>query len=152
MQGGCICGAVRYRLKTDPMFVHCCHCTWCQRETGSAFAVNALMETSNIEILIGAPEPVATPSASGKGQTIVRCLSCRTAVWSHYHGSGPKIGFVRVGTLDHPHDVKPDVHIFTASRRPWVNLTNEKNVFEEYYDAEALWPEDSKTRRAAISG
>ena len=152
MQGGCICGAVRYRLKTDPMFVHCCHCTWCQRETGSAFAVNALMETSNIEILIGAPEPVATPSASGKGQTIVRCQSCRTAVWSHYHGAGPKIGFVRVGTLDHPHDVKPDVHIFTASKRPWVNLTDEKNVFEAYYDAEELWPEDSKNRRVAISG
>lgn len=150
MQGGCTCGAVRYRLKAEPMFTHCCHCTWCQRETGSAFAVNAMIETDNVEILIGAPHPVATPSASGKGQTIVRCQSCHTAVWSHYHGAGPKIAFLRVGTLDHPHDVNPDVHIFTTSKRPWVNLENEKNVCEEYYSAEDLWPEESLARRAAL--
>lgn len=152
MQGGCTCGAVRYRLKAEPMFVHCCHCTWCQRETGAAFSTNALIETDNVEILIGAPHPVATPSASGKGQTIVRCQSCQTAVWSHFHGSGPKIAFVRTGTLDHPHEVNPDVHIFTASKRPWVNLEGANNVHEEYYDPEALWPEASKARRAAVSG
>ncbi len=150
MQGGCTCGAVRYRLKAGPMFTHCCHCTWCQRETGAAFAVNALIETSNIEVLVGGPEGVATPSASGKGQTIVRCPSCRTAVWSHYHGAGPAIAFLRAGTIDHPHDVNPDIHIFASTKRPWVELNDGKPVCEAYYDAEKEWPAESLARRAAL--
>lgn len=152
MQGGCTCGATRYLLKDKPMFTHCCHCTWCQRETGGAFAVNALIEADKIELLVGRPEPIATPTASAKGQTIVRCPNCRTAVWSHYHSAGPHLAFVRVGTIDTPHDINPDVHIFTGSKREWVDLSKEENVFEAYYDADKLWPKDSLTRRASMPG
>ena len=122
LEGGCACGGVRYRMTARPLFVHCCHCRWCQRETGSAFALNVLIETKNLQVLQGEAEMVATPSESGKGQTIARCPVCRVALWSHYAGAGEAVSFVRAGTLDEPQQVSPDVHIFTASKQPWVVL------------------------------
>ncbi len=150
MQGGCACGEVRYRIKTEPMFTHCCHCTWCQRQTGSAFAVHALIETTEVEVLLGEPEDVPVASPSGAGQTIVRCPTCRTAVWSHYSGAGPLIAFLRAGTLDQPHNINPDIHIYTSAKRPWVELNDGKPVCEEYYDREKEWPAASLARRAAL--
>lgn len=150
LEGGCSCGRVRYRLASAPMFVHCCHCTWCQRETGSAFAVNALVESDRVALLQGEVETVDTPSASGKGQKIVRCTACRVAVWSHYAGAGEAVCFVRVGTLDVPHAVAPDIHIFTSSRRPWVLLPDDVPAVDEYYDARVYWPEDSQKRYLAL--
>src|SRR4029450_7817944 len=97
MEGGCTCAAVRYRLKARPLFVHCCHCTWCQRETGSAFALKAMIESDRVELTHGDVEIVLTPSASGKGQKISRCPKCRIAVWSNYAGAGDAVRFVRVG-------------------------------------------------------
>jgi hypothetical protein len=122
LEGGCDCGQTRYRMETAPLFVHCCHCRWCQRGTGSAFALNAMIESGRVTLRPGEPEIVHTPSASGAGQKIARCPVCRVAVWSHYAGSGPVMRFVRVGTLDHPDLLPPDVHIFTASKQPWVVL------------------------------
>src|SRR5437899_4622631 len=119
LDGGCTCRAVRYRMTTPPMFVHCCHCRWCQRETGASFALNAMIEADRVVLLSGSPEVVDTPSASGKGQKIWRCPTCRIAVWSHYAGAGPAVHFVRVGTLDRPDVCPPDIHIFTASKQPW---------------------------------
>jgi len=152
MEGGCACGGVRYRLKSRPMWVNCCHCTWCQRETGSAFAVNALIETDRVELLKGQPEPVATPSNSGKGQTIVRCPDCKVALWSHYSGAGTKVSFIRTGTVDHPHDLAPNIHIFTTTKRPWVVLPPGVPAVPEYFDAKEYWPADSLARRAALFG
>jgi hypothetical protein len=150
--GGCACGRVRYRMTGLPLFVHCCHCTWCQRETGSAFAVNALIETDRVAVLAGEPAAVDTPSASGQGQRIARCPSCRVAVWSHYaYGTiGAAIRFVRVGTLDEPARVPPDVHIFTSSKQPWVVLPTDVPVFPEYYRTSTTWPQASLDRRAAL--
>jgi hypothetical protein len=133
-EGGCDCGAVRYRMLSEPLFVHCCHCRWCQRETGSAFVLNAMIEADRVEVLQGEPELVLTPSASGKGQKIARCPTCRIAVWSHYAGAGEAISFVRVGTLDEPDLLPPDIHIFTASKQPWVVLPPGVPAYEEYYD------------------
>ena len=152
MQGGCACGHVRYELKTRPMWVNCCHCTWCQRETGSAFAVNALIETDRVHLLHGVPEPIHTPSNSGKGQIILRCPKCYIAVWSHYNGAGPKVAFIRTGTLDHPHDIVPDIHIFTTTQRPWVMLPTDKPAVPEDFNAKDYWPADSLARRAALFG
>ncbi|MGF1608657.1 MAG: GFA family protein, partial [Kiloniellales bacterium] len=121
-EGGCTCRAVRYRMISRPLFVHCCHCRWCQRETGTAFALNAMIEADRVVLLQGELEVVNTPSNSGKGQKIVRCRTCRIAVWSHYAGAGDAIKFVRVGTLDEPDLLPPDIHIFTASKLPWVIL------------------------------
>jgi len=150
MEGGCTCGAVRYRMTSKPMFVHCCHCRWCQRETGASFALNAMIEADRVVLLRGSPEAVDTPSESGKGQKIVRCPDCHIALWSNYAGAGDALHFIRVGTLDEPDRLTPDVHIYTASKQPWVVLPPETPAFEEYYDRNELWPEESLARRRAL--
>ncbi len=147
--GGCTCRAVRYRLTSAPLFVHCCHCRWCQRETGSAFALNALIEAERVQVLAGEVRIVDTPSNSGKGQRIARCPTCQIAVWSHYAGAGDAIRFVRVGTLDEPDRLPPDIHIFTASKQPWVVLASGAPAVPEYYRSSETWPPASLARRAA---
>ena len=148
--GGCTCRHVRYRMTTKPLFVHCCHCRWCQRETGAAFALNAMIEAERVQLLEGEVQVVDTPSNSGKGQKISRCSRCHVAVWSNYAGAGDAVRFVRVGTLDDPDRLPPDVHIFTASKQPWVILPSDIPAVEEYYKAAELWPPDSLARRAAL--
>jgi hypothetical protein len=149
-EGGCTCRAVRYRMTTKPLFVHCCHCTWCQRETGSAFVINAMIETDRVKILKGAPDVVLTPSSSGKGQKIVRCPTCHIALWSHYPGAGIKVAFVRVGTLDQPNLCPPDIHIFTSTKQKWVELGDRVPVRKGYYERDKFWPADSLKRREAM--
>jgi hypothetical protein len=147
IEGGCTCRAVRYRMMSKPMFVHCCHCTWCQRETGSAFVINALIETDRVKLLQGKPVMVLTPSNSGKGQNIARCASCHVALWSHYQGAGPKAAFVRVGTLDNPNVCPPDIHIFTSTKQVWVTLPKGARVMKEYYKLAKEWPAEAIERR-----
>lgn len=150
--GGCTCRAVRYRMTSRPLFVHCCHCRWCQRETGAAFALNAMIEADRVVLLQGAPELVNTPTLSGKGQKIWRCPTCRVALWSNYAGAGDKVRFVRVGTLDEPDRLPPDIHIFTSSKQPWVVLPQGTPAVPEYYDREQYWPAASLARRRALLG
>jgi len=150
LQGGCTCGEIRYRLMSKPLFVHCCHCRWCQRESGAAFALNAMIETERVEVLLGDPVLVTIPTHSGKGQKIARCPSCLIAVWSHYAGAGDAISFVRVGTLDNPDQLPPDIHIFTASKQPWLVLPSGIPAVEEYYQRSRYWPEESLQRRKAL--
>jgi hypothetical protein len=150
-EGFCTCGAVRYRMTTPPLFVHCCHCRWCQRETGTAFALNALIEAERVVIVQGVPEVIDTPSASGKGQRIARCPACHVALWSNYSGAGDAVRFVRVGTLATPDLVPPDIHIFTASKQPWVVLPAGTPAMAEYYDYRQYWPEASRQRRREMS-
>ena len=148
--GGCACGQVRYRLTDAPMIVHCCHCRDCQRQTGSAFVINAVIETDRILLLSGQPEPVAVPTESGGVHEIHRCPSCRTAVWSDY-GGRTAIRFVRVGTLDEPGLVPPDVHIYVRSRLPWVILPEGVPSFEAFYHPKTVWTEANRARwRAAV--
>jgi len=150
LEGGCDCRHVRYRMRTAPLFVHCCHCRWCQRETGTAFALNAMIEADRIDLLAGTPEVVDTPSQSGKGQRIARCPRCRIAVWSNYAGAGAHIHFVRVGTLDDPDVLPPDIHIFTASKQPWVVLPAHMPAVPEFYDRRQYWPAASLERRTQL--
>jgi hypothetical protein len=149
-EGGCTCRSVRYRMTSKPMFVHGCHCTWCQRDTGSAFATNAMIEADRVELTSGAPELVDTPTASGKGQKVWRCPTCQVALWSNYAGSGDKVRFVRVGTLDAGHGIAPDVHIFTSTKLPWVVLPPGMPAVPEYYKPKELWPAESQERFAAL--
>ncbi len=149
-EGGCTCRAVRYRMTAAPLFVHCCHCRWCQRETGASFALNAMIEAEHVELLQGTPEIVLTPSLSGKGQKITRCPACRVALWSNYGGGGDLVRFVRVGTLDEPDRLPPDIHIFTMSKQPWVVLSPDVPVMEEYYDRDREWPAQSLERLRAL--
>jgi hypothetical protein len=154
-EGGCDCRKVRYRLLDAPMVVHCCHCSWCQRESGAAFALNAVIETGRVELLGEPPERIDTPSASGKGQAIFRCRDCKIAVWSHYAGAGDKAAFIRVGTLDQPTACPPDVHIFTASKQPWVVLPEDAEQYEVFYpgkEVERIYGEDGAARWRAMRG
>ncbi len=149
-EGGCTCRQVRYRMTSRALFVHCCHCRWCQRETGASFALNAMIEADRVELTAGAPELVNTPSASGKGQKIWRCPTCRVALWSNYGGAGDAVRFVRVGTLDEPDRVPPDIHIFTSSKQPWVVIPPGAKAVPEFYKLNEMWPKDSLERRAAM--
>ena len=150
LEGGCDCRTVRYRMESAPLFVHCCHCRWCQRETGASFALNALIESERVTLLAEKPELVDTPSQSGMGQKIARCAKCRIALWSHYAGAGPILSFIRVGTLDNPEALPPDIHIFTASKQPWVVIPPGMPAVAEYYDREKYWPAASLERRRAM--
>ena len=150
MDGGCACGAVRYRMTSGPIFVNCCHCRWCQRESGAAFALNAMIEADRVVLLKGVPEMVATPSASGNGQTFARCPTCRVALWSNYAGAGDAVRFIRVGTLDAPDRLPPDIHIYTASKQPWVVIPPGVPAVPEYYSRDDYWPEESRARWQAL--
>jgi hypothetical protein len=147
-EGGCACGAVRYRLTSDPLFTNCCHCLNCQRQTGSAFVINLLIETDRVELLAGVPHPVDVPRDDGSTQVIFRCPTCQVAVFSQY--THPGVRFVRAGTLDDPSGVTPDVHIFTRSKLGWVTLPDSVPAFEVYYDTRALWPAASLERLDAV--
>jgi hypothetical protein len=147
-EGGCSCGAVRYRLTSDPLFVHCCHCLNCQRQTGSAFVINLLIESDRIELLAGEPEPVDVPRGRSGKQRIFRCPTCQVAVFSRY--TRATVRFVRGGTLDDPSSIEPDVHIYTRSKLPWVTLPDSIPAFRTYYDTEKVWPAASLERLARL--
>ena len=149
-EGGCSCGAVRYRMTSRPMFVHACHCTECQRLSGSAFAVNAMIESDRVDLLSGEPEPAPVIGTSGKPQTIFRCPQCKVALWSHYPGAGPRVRFVRVGTLEEPARMPPDIHIYTSTKLPWLDLPESVPAVPEYYSARELWPAESLERGARL--
>jgi hypothetical protein len=142
-EGGCTCGAIRYRLGDEPLFVHCCHCLSCQRQTGSAFVVNLLIERDKVEVT-GEPMTIDVPRDSGGMQKIYRCPSCQVAVWSEY--TYPEIWFVRGGTLDEPRAIEPDVHIFTRSKVGWVTLPEGARAFDVFYDVQEEWPTRSLER------
>jgi len=151
LEGHCACGAVRYRLESVPLFVHCCHCLDCQRQTGSAFVLNALIESTRVTLLSGATIAIDVPTDSGRPHEIHRCPQCEVALWSHY-GGVRKISFVRIGTLDTPSAFKPDVHIYTRSKVPWVVIPEGVPTFEAYYDSKTVWPMASLERRQAVLG
>ncbi len=147
----CFCGAVAFELTAKPMFVHCCHCTDCQTQTGGAFAINAIIEAKNVRLTRGKPRRVTVKTDSGRPHDIYRCPKCQTALWSDY-GRRKVMLFVRVATLKRPHNIKPDVHIFTRSRVPWLPLPKGARAFRVYYDMKKEWPTKSLARRAAVLG
>jgi len=151
-EGGCACGYVRYKIEYKPLITHCCHCRYCQRQTGTAFALNALFDADKVHILSGTIDEITTPSPSGRGQTIARCPKCEVAIWSHYFMGGIKglIRFIRVGTLDNPDLFPPDVHIYTASKQPWVNLSPNALVYEKFYDFEKVWTSENDEFRKSL--
>lgn len=146
--GGCTCRFVRYRMASKPLIVHCCHCRWCQRESGASFALNALIEADRVQLLHGDVEVITTPSKSGNGQKIARCPQCRIAVWSNYYQAGDVIRFIRVGTLDEPDRLPPDIHIYTTTKQPWVVIPPGASAVAELYSVRELWPKESLERMA----
>jgi len=151
--GGCTCDHVRYHMHSKPLIVHGCHCTFCQIQTGAAYAVNALIEADRVELLSGAVRDHQVTTPSGAGQTISRCPECGVAVWSRYHAL-PKVGnhvlFIRAGTLDDPSLTPPDVHIYTSSKQEHVLLSGPAPQFDAYYDPAKTWSKESLARYAVI--
>ena len=152
LKGGCSCGSVRYQITSKPLIVHCCHCSWCQRESGSAFVINAVIEADRVALLKGAPVCIDTPSASGYGQKIWRCPHCQVALWSNYAGIGEKVRFIRVGTLDTPAALPPDIHIYTSTKLDWVQLPEGLPAMPDYYNLDDIWPSDSIERKNQLFG
>ena len=150
INGSCDCGQLQYTVKQAPLFVHCCHCTWCQRESGAAFAINAIIESSAVEVTEGLPALINTPTASGNGQIIARCPACQVALWSHYPRFGKLMSYIKVGTLDDPNQMPPDIHIYTQSKQHWFELPAGMPAFEGYYDRDAMWPKASLVRLEAL--
>ena len=150
MKGRCTCGAVHYEMSDKPLIVHCCHCRWCQRENGSAFALNAFIETKHVKLTKGMVEAVDIPSESGGGQRVHRCPACKVALWANYLGLGTDFSFVKVGTLDAPDQCPPDVHIYTESKQGWMNVNDGRPVFERYYRRDAAWSDASMVRFHAV--
>ena len=148
--GACACNHVRYQLISEPLIVHGCHCRLCQRQNGSAFAVNALIEEDRVEMLSGDVVGVMVPTPSGENQEIFRCPKCQVAVWSYYLVFHEKVRFIRVGTLDDPSRLPPDVHIYTASKQPWFELPEGALAVEEYYVTSEVWRDESLERREVL--
>ncbi len=148
LEGGCACGSVRYRLASDPLFINCCHCLNCQRQTGSAFVVNLVIEADRVTLLAGEPRPVDVSCDEGSTQQIFRCPACQVAVFSEY--DSPEVRYVRAGSLDRPSDVTPDVHLYTRSKVGWVAIPESTPAFEAASDRSSLWPASSLERLAAI--
>ncbi len=148
-EGGCTCGQVRYRITAKPLIVHCCHCRWCQRQTGTAFALNAIFVADDVEVIKGEVDEKVIDSPSGRGQKIARCPKCKIAIWSNYYMGGIKemMRFIRVGSLDDPDQLPPDIHILAASKQPWVTLSPSERVVEEFYEYETTWSEESQQKR-----
>ncbi|KAF2670956.1 hypothetical protein BT63DRAFT_477522 [Microthyrium microscopicum] len=130
--GGCACGAIRYELTRKPIVVHCCHCTYCQRETGSAFAFNIALECESLTLIPTSGssttmEPLQTPTPTWRGQSkeqiMNRCSKC-----------------LSVGVLE------PNIHIFTSTKQPWVMLPEAAVVYEESYPREEVWSKETMER------
>ncbi|WP_433989599.1 hypothetical protein SuNHUV7_02240 (plasmid) [Pseudoseohaeicola sp. NH-UV-7] len=149
--GSCGCGKVAYKMTSNPMIVHCCHCKECQKQTGAAYVLNAIIEADRV-ICEGATTEHTLPTPSGKGQVITRCASCGTAVFSSYLVRLGKLTYVRVGTLDDPSRCPPDVQIFTSSKQPWVPLHPDIPSFDEFYKFEDVWSGSSLKRWNKIFG
>lgn len=151
-EGGCGCGAVRYRVQGEPMMVHNCHCRLCQQQTGSTSVVNAFFEADRLTLLRGELTEHELEGGSGRPHTICRCSQCGTALWSYYGRLGRLSLGVRAGTLDDPDSVTPDVVIFTESKMPWVALPEGIPAFERYYDPrEVLSPEQVARLTALVA-
>ncbi len=137
-EGGCDCGKIRYRLTAEPIMINACHCKACQRQTGSAFAINMLIEADNVELHGEEPVVNEVSSPSGQGQAIHRCGHCGTSVWGVYHAAGDGVRFVRGGTLDDPSQAIPRAHIWTESKAPWVTIPKGAARFEQFYGGKDL--------------
>ncbi|MFO1414529.1 MAG: GFA family protein [Burkholderiales bacterium] len=128
------------------MFVHCCHCTRCQRETGGPFAHHAMIEFSKFSVLQGEPEFVLVPTDSGNKHWVARCPDCRSAMWNEHGTRSAITRYVRVGTLDTPDALPPLAHIFTRSKQSWLTLPAGVPAYAAYYDATKTWPAESLER------
>ncbi|MFT4560575.1 MAG: hypothetical protein ACI9BW_000309 [Gammaproteobacteria bacterium] len=145
LSGGCVCGQVRYELKDGPLFVHACHCSDCQRATGSAFVVNLGVASSDF-VIEGKTSTVTNPTPSGSGYDAHFCPNCATVLWSKYHFIDLPILALRGGTLDDPNLAPPTYHVHTRRKQSWVVLPNDTQIFDEWFEPAEVWSKEALTK------
>jgi hypothetical protein len=131
LQGGCTCGLVRYRLKKKPITVNACHCRFCQRLSGSAFALNAMIETEYVEMIgKGEPELIHIPTDLSERTRAWRCPTCSVLLFNDHMLMNENIRFVRVGTLEEGERLPPDAHYFVSRKHPWIVVPDNVPAFD----------------------
>jgi hypothetical protein len=145
LSGGCACGQVRYKVVGEPLFTHACHCSDCQRTTGSAFVLHTVIAKDDLEIE-GETKATTLPTGSGAGYDPHFCINCGTYIWCKYHFSAKGVIVIRSGTLDDTTLVEPQAHVFTRYKLPWMTLPTDVPVFEEFFDREKVYPKESFER------
>ena len=126
--GGCLCDLIRYRLTDEPLTLYVCHCTDCQRRTGSAFALSMVVLKSALELLQGDPRTYAVTS-DGLQRRGKFCAECSTRLWGE-PVKFPQVVVVQPGTLDDTTWLHPIGHIWTRSAQPWVSIPKDTVNFE----------------------
>jgi hypothetical protein len=146
MEGGCSCATLRYELTASPLIVHACHCRDCQRISGGAFVINIWIEKEFVRPSGAIPQSFLLEAGGGKNHEVFFCGKCGAHVWSRYLRAPGDSLFVRAGTLDTPEAVTPDVHVYTRSKLPWLELPRGVPAFESMYKIEEVWSAESKER------
>ncbi len=147
-QGGCACSAVRYEISDDPLFVHACYCTDCQRRSGAAFGLTMVLVENQLRLVKGEPLSHDQVADSGKIKTQFFCPECGTMLWGR-SGSRPGAVSLFPGTLDDTSWFRPAAHIWTRSKQAWVSFADSAPAFETVYDPAVIWPKASLARLRA---
>ncbi|MCF8503272.1 MAG: GFA family protein, partial [Caulobacter sp.] len=119
ISGGCLCAAVRYMCASPPVMTLVCHCTNCQKQSGSAFSVNVAVATGDLRLTAG--EPTVYEDRGESGQPVYRhfCGACGSPIFSSV-AAMPDLLFLKAGTLDDTSGVKPALDVWCKSAQPWV--------------------------------
>ncbi len=129
LRGGCQCGAVRYEITKPPLSVYACHCTECQRQSGSAFALSMPVARDSLSVVKGTPKAWRRTHESGR---VIQCLFCADCGTRLYHNpeANPAVTIVKPGTLDDAKTLHAVGHIWTKSAQPWVQIPADSVTYE----------------------
>lgn len=138
LTGGCVCGAVRYTLKPGlRMKPYACHCTDCQKRTGSAFSFHMAVMENDCE-LSGEVDEGHVTQPSGANSTIVGCARCKARIYAK-NDLRPGIVSLRAGTLDNSTDMSPQAHFWVSSKQPWIVIPDDVPTLETQPDTPEGW-------------
>jgi hypothetical protein len=130
ISGGCLCGAVRYECSAEPMATVICHCTHCQKVSGSAFSVNVVAPERSLTWQGQSPGSYADTGASGKSLSRKFCRNCGSSLATQSEAL-PGAMIIKAGTLDDKSWLKPNCHIWTDSAQPWVRIDPDAKTFSK---------------------
>lgn len=119
--GRCLCGEIEYRLNEEPVTYYACHCTDCQKRSGSSFGLSMLVKRSSLEVTKGEPSLQVLKGPDGTPRRQRNCRSCGIRLWSE-PAKYPELAVLRPGSLDDIKSFQPVAHIWTRSKLPWVQI------------------------------
>ena len=126
--GGCQCGEIRYRIRSEPITLYVCHCRDCQRQSGSAFGMSLVVPESSFELLSGSLKTFTVRADSGRTKTCAFCPTCGVRL---YNAVRPGRISVKAGTLDDVSKLRPEGHGWTSRKQPWVTLPSDVPCYGE---------------------